>query len=48
MIVISNIQYPMLVDNSSCTRSITGGYFAIHVEDLELIDEYESSAYRKK
>jgi len=40
MIVRSNIQYPILSEDSNVTGSITECYFEIYDDDPELINNY--------
>ncbi len=42
---LSGIQYSILIKDFQSTEIVEEGYFAILEKDLELIDQYESSAY---
>ena len=45
---LSGISYPMLVEDKQNKDWISGAYFKIDETDLKKLDEYESTAYRRK
>jgi gamma-glutamylcyclotransferase (GGCT)/AIG2-like uncharacterized protein YtfP len=46
-IVLDNVEYPIIRENPSSDEIINGEYFVVNENDLEKLDAYESSAYRR-
>jgi gamma-glutamylcyclotransferase (GGCT)/AIG2-like uncharacterized protein YtfP len=47
-IVIDDIKYPIIIEYPDSNEIIEGEYFEVEEKDLEKLDAYESSAYRRK
>lgn len=47
-ISIDGIKYPIIIEDADSNEIITGEYFEVEDMDLEKLDAYESSAYRRK
>jgi gamma-glutamylcyclotransferase (GGCT)/AIG2-like uncharacterized protein YtfP len=47
-ISIDGTMYPVIIEDADSNEIITGEYFEVEDMDLEKLDAYESSAYRRK
>ena len=47
-ISIDGTTYPVIIEDGDSNEIITGEYFEVEDKDLEKLDAYESSAYRRK
>jgi gamma-glutamylcyclotransferase (GGCT)/AIG2-like uncharacterized protein YtfP len=46
-VLLDDIEYPIITKNPDSKETIEGEYFAVDEQDLEKLDAYESSAYRR-
>jgi gamma-glutamylcyclotransferase (GGCT)/AIG2-like uncharacterized protein YtfP len=46
-VMLSGVEYPILIEDPERKETIEGGYFELLEHDLEKLDAYESDAYRR-
>jgi len=46
-ILLAGVKYPAIKEDPDNNQTVDGAYFSINEKDLELIDQYESSAYSR-
>lgn len=47
IIIIDDIEYPIILEDQKSKDAITGEYFEVSDKELSILDEYETDAYRR-